>query len=315
MKQNFIIEGWQINAIAVPSKIENGEQLQSHNYWVHCDRSSSEFEQWLKSLGLDESIIESLLANDTRPRFQQIDEQCFFLILRGVNLNPGKEPDDMLTVRLLYTPERVVTCSLQRLRAIEAVSAQLHAGKGPETLEYLVLEILNQLNSKIESVIEPIEKFIDSQDNDSFNSSEIAEISVQNRKLLRLNRFLKPQVYALASLCKNKVSTFHEYDVDLANQLDTLSRIVDTIDFYIAQIDVINNRISQINSEVMNRNTYMLSIIAGIFLPLGFLTGLFGINIGGMPGVDNPNAFYWFCGVLTGIGVFALVMFRRWKFL
>jgi zinc transporter len=315
MKQNFIIEGWQIDANAVPSKIENGEQLQSHNYWVHCDRSSSEFEQWLKSLGLDESIIESLLANDTRPRFQQIDEQCFFLILRGVNLNPGKEPDDMLTVRLLYTPERVVTCSLQRLRAIEAVSAQLNAGKGPETLEYLVLEILNQLNCKIESVIEPIEKFIDSQDNDSFNSSEIAEISVQNRKLLRLNRFLKPQLYALSAMNKNIVSAFEEYEVNLANQLDTLSRIVDTIDFYIAQIDVINNRISQINSEVMNRNTYMLSIIAGIFLPLGFLTGLFGINVGGMPGVDNPNAFYWFCGVLTGIGVFALVMFRRWKFL
>ena len=114
---------------------------------------------------------------------------------------------------------------------------------------------------------------------------------------------------------KNIVSAFEEYEVNLANQLDTLERIVDTIDFYIAQIDVINNRISQINSEVMNRNTYMLSIIAGIFLPLGFLTGLFGINVGGMPGVDNPNAFYWFCGVLTGIGVFALVMFRRWKFL
>ncbi|AIY66683.1 zinc transporter ZntB [Pseudoalteromonas piratica] len=315
MKQNFIIEGWQINANSAPSKVETGEQLQNQNYWVHCDRSSNEFEQWLKELGLDESIIESLLATDTRPRFQQIDKHRFFLILRGVNLNPGKEPDDMLTVRLLYTPERVVTCSLQRLRAIEAVSTQMQTGKGPETLEYLVLEILNQLNSKIESVIEPIEQFIDSQDNDSFNSNEIAEISVQNRKLLRLNRFLKPQVYALASLCKNKVTTFHEYEVDLANQLDTLSRIVDTIDFYIAQIDVINNRISQLHSEIMNRNTYLLSIIAGIFLPLGFLTGLFGINIGGMPGVENPNAFYLFCGILTGIGVFALVLFRRWKFL
>lgn len=315
MKHDFIIEGWQLNTDAAASAITDNEQLQGQNYWVHCNRSSAEFESWLQQLGIDESISASLLATDTRPRFQQIDNDSFFLILRGVNLNTGKQPDDMLTIRLLYTPERVITCNLQRSRAIESVATQLKNGQGPDSLESLVIEILNQLNAKIESVIEPIEHFINSQDNDAFNNEEIAEISVQHRKLLRLNRFLKPQLYALSAMNKNIVSAFEEYEVNLANQLDTLERIVDTIDFYIAQIDVINNRISQINSEVMNRNTYMLSIIAGIFLPLGFLTGLFGINVGGMPGVDNPNAFYWFCGVLTGIGVFALVMFRRWKFL
>ena len=315
MKHDFIIEGWQLNHNDRPNAVTSEQQLAEQSYWLHCDRSSAEFEHWLESLGFDESIIESLLATDTRPRFQQIDKNRFFLILRGVNLNAGKEPDDMLTVRLLYTPERVVTCSIQRLRAIEAVAAQLKKNKGPDTLESLVIELLSQLNAKIESVIEPIEQFINAQDNDAFSSDSIAEISVKHRKLLRLNRFLKPQLYALSALSKNNVSAFNDYHLELANQLDTLSRIVDTIDFYIAQIDVINNRISQINSEVMNRNTYMLSIIAGIFLPLGFLTGLFGINVGGMPGVDNPNAFYWFCGVLTGIGVFASVMFRRWKFL
>ncbi|MGB0987200.1 MAG: zinc transporter ZntB [Pseudoalteromonas spongiae] len=315
MKHDFIIEGWQLNHNDRPNAVTSEQQLAEQNYWVHCDRSSAEFEHWLESLGFDESIIESLLATDTRPRFQQIDKNSFFLILRGVNLNAGKEPDDMLTVRLLYTPERVVTCSIQRLRAIEAVASQLKKNKGPDTLESLVIELLSQLNAKIESVIEPIEQFINAQDNDAFSSDAIAEISVKHRKLLRLNRFLKPQLYALSALSKNNVAAFNDYHVELATELDTLSRIVDTIDFYIAQIDVINNRIAQINSEVMNRNTYMLSIIAGIFLPLGFLTGLFGINVGGMPGVDNPHAFYWFCGVLTGIGVVALVMFRRWKFL
>ena len=315
MQQDFILQAWQFDEGKKPSEIQINDRMPSENYWIHCNRSSQAFETWLINEGVDESITESLLANDTRPRFQQIDKDSFFLILRGVNLNAGKAPDDMLTIRMLYTPNKVITCNLQRSKAIEAVANQLKVAKGPDNLALLVIEIMTQLNERIDSVIEPIEHFIDSQDSDTFSSDQIDEIAQQHRKLLRLNRFLKPQLYALSALCKNKVATFDSYSVNLANELDGLQRIVDTIDFYIAQIDVINNRISHLNSEVMNRNTYLLSIIAGIFLPLGFLTGLFGINVGGMPGVDNSSAFYWFCGVLTGLAVFEIYLFRRLRFL
>lgn len=309
------MEGWTISSDGKASKVESDEQLKSERYWLHCNRESEQFEHWLCSEGIDESITESLLATDTRPRFQQLDDERFFLILRGVNLNSGKEPDDMLTIRLLYTPQRLITCNLQHSKAIQSVSDKLSKGKGPESIELLVIMILNQLNEKIESVIDPIEHFIDAQDNDSFSKDEIADINLKHRKLLRLNRFLKPQLHALNGLNKNKIVAFEEHAVNLSNQLDNLQRIVDTIDFYITQIEVINDRISQLNAEIINRNTYLLSIIAGVFLPLGFLTGLFGINIGGMPGVDNSSAFYWFCGLLMGIGVFEMILFRRLKFL
>jgi zinc transporter len=51
----------------------------------------------------------------------------------------------------------------------------------------------------------------------------------------------------------------------------------------------------------LNKNMYVLSVISAIFLPLGFLTGLFGINIGGIPGVEDPNAFWVFSGILVVI--------------
>lgn len=311
----FIIDGWQIVSCDKPYPLKSNDQLKGSGYWLHCNRTSVAFEKWLIEEEIDESVRVSLLASDTRPRFQQIDESSFFLILRGVNLNKGKEPDDMLTIRLLYTPQRVITCNQQKSKAIESITAEFKHNKGPENIEMFVIALLTHLHAKVDSVIEPIEQFIDSQDNDVFSNEQISEVSGQHRKLLKLNRFLKPQLYALHAFTKNKVITYEEHVAYLANQLDTLQRIVDTIDFYIAQIDVINNRIAHLNSEKMNRNTYLLSIIAGIFLPLGFLTGLFGINIGGMPGVGNNNAFYWFCGALVGIGIFEFYLFRRLKFL
>ncbi|WP_448211914.1 CorA family divalent cation transporter [Colwellia sp. MEBiC06753] len=311
---DFIIDGWKISGTdSLPIQQVESESITP--FWLHCDRSSSAFGPWLLEQGFDRSIVESVIANDTRPRFQQFNDNCFFLIVRGVNLNKGKQPDDMLTVRMLYTPERLITCNAQTARAVESVRENLRNGRGPLTLELLVIEILSQLNLRIEQFLEPIESFIDAQDREQFDKQQIQEINDMHNRLLKLNRFLKPQIHALQAINKAELPQFSQQQVALANQLDVLSRIVETIDFYISQIDVINAKISQINSELMNRNTYILSIIAGIFLPLGFLTGLFGINIGGMPGVENGDAFYWFCGILTVIGVLEFVIFRRLKFL
>jgi zinc transporter len=54
----------------------------------------------------------------------------------------------------------------------------------------------------------------------------------------------------------------------------------------------------------MNRNMYVLAIVAGVFLPLGLLTGLLGINVGGIPGADTPWAF---AAVAVGLGVLGAI--------
>jgi zinc transporter len=59
----------------------------------------------------------------------------------------------------------------------------------------------------------------------------------------------------------------------------------------------------------------VLAIISAIFLPLAFLTGLLGINIGGMPGVENDYAFWIFCITMIGCLFVELLIFRKLKWL
>ena len=66
-------------------------------------------------------------------------------------------------------------------------------------------------------------------------------------------------------------------------------------------------------SDQMNTRMYVLSVVAAIFLPLGFLTGLLGVNVGGIPGVENPWAFYLFVLFLVGIVVAQMLWFKRKK--
>lgn len=45
---------------------------------------------------------------------------------------------------------------------------------------------------------------------------------------------------------------------------------------------------------------YVLSIITAVFLPLGFLKGLLGVNLAGIPGAENNQAFTWFFRCIVG---------------
>jgi zinc transporter len=60
---------------------------------------------------------------------------------------------------------------------------------------------------------------------------------------------------------------------------------------------------------------YILSVIAAVFLPLGFLTGLLGINVAGLPGAETPWAFAAVCAILAVLAGLELWLLRRLKWI
>jgi zinc transporter len=57
---------------------------------------------------------------------------------------------------------------------------------------------------------------------------------------------------------------------------------------------------------------YVLSVVAAIFLPLTFVTGLLGMNVGGLPGLESPRGFLGSVVIMIAAAV-ALLFFFRWK--
>ena len=93
------------------------------------------------------------------------------------------------------------------------------------------------------------------------------------------------------------------------------SRFVEDIDAAKDRAAITQEELNSRLSEQMNKAMYVLSIVAAIFLPLGLLTGLLGINVGGIPGAENKWAFMGVTLLLIGLATLLILLFKRIKWL
>jgi zinc transporter len=96
---------------------------------------------------------------------------------------------------------------------------------------------------------------------------------------------------------------------------DHLAQYIETLDSIRERAAVSQEELVNQIQEESNSRMYVLSIVSAIFLPLGFATGLLGINIGGIPGAENNNAFVIFIGMLLALTFGLLIFFRHKKWL
>lgn len=68
--------------------------------WLHFNRLAAETREWLEtSSDLSDAVIAALLRTESRPRCAPY-EDGLLLNMRGINHNPGAEPEDMISVRI-----------------------------------------------------------------------------------------------------------------------------------------------------------------------------------------------------------------------
>lgn len=311
----FIIDAWDFNQQPA-RRIDDHTAKPVTGCWYHLERDAEGLEAWLTQAEIPEPLIDAMTEEDTRPRFQRLKEG-FVLLLRGVNLNEGAAPEDMLSLRILSYKGVIYTFRKRPFRAITHIRESLEKQDGPDDLNDFLVHLVEQLNMRIEDVIDAVEVKIEDMEAAGFDrtAEQQQTISTLHRRLLRLNRFIRPQLAALDKFTteseKNMNNELHQW---LLNERDTTQRLLEQVDLMLEQLWMQRELLQQAVAEKMNRNTYWLSVIAGVFLPLSFLTGMFGINIGGMPGVENEDAFEIFTYALIVLAVVEFLLLRRLRF-
>jgi len=142
------------------------------------------------------------------------------------------------------------------------------------------------------------------------------ELADVRRQTISLRRYISPQRDVLARLQNERIPWLNDIDrVHIREIGERTSRFVDDIDSARDRAAITQEELSNRLSEQMNKAMFLLAIIAAIFLPLGLLTGLLGINVGGIPGSENPWAFSVVTLFLVAVAMVLILVFKRLKWL
>jgi len=283
--------------------------------WVHLDYSVDHSRNWiLKESNIDKTAAEALLNEETRPRATPIND-AILLSLRGVNLNPGSDPEDMVSIRMWLSTHQVITTRKRILLSAADMAASLRSGNGPKTTGAFLVDFAGRITSRMETVVEEMEDRsaqLEEAVIDSGNSILRSELSAIRRETIMLRRYLAPQREAMIKLTSATVSWLADNDrMRLREVTDQLVRYIEDLDSIRDRASVTQEELVNRLSEQMNSRMYVLSLVAALFLPLGFFTGLLGINVGGIPGSDNPWAFGIFIVILLVIVTFQVIYFKK----
>ncbi|MEL7215631.1 MAG: zinc transporter ZntB [Pseudomonadota bacterium] len=287
--------------------------------WGHLDAGQPAVRDWLEEVlaAEDPIVLDALLAPSTRPVFVQHGAGAV-LILRGVNLNAGADPEDMISLRLWADARGVISMGLRKLRAVEDLDQQLAGGQGPGGSGALVAALAGRICARMEPTLEALDDVIADLEQsvlDAPKPETRAAIATARRRAIVLRRYLAPQREALMGMAQSDLSWLDAGDRrELRFAADRMARYVEDLDALRERAQVIAEELANTLSQRLDRNLYVLSIVSAIFLPLGFLTGLLGINVGGVPGVESGAAFWVVTAGLAALGVGALALFRwlRW---
>ena len=264
---------------------------------------------------LPEIAAAAMLQPETRPRAEPHDDGLI-LNLRGVNLNPGQASDDMVSLRLWITARTVISARMRRIFAIDDLRSQLHEGANLSGPAEFLFRLATSLTDRIETVSLALEEETDELEEQIYDRQhdDAPALLPYRRKAIRLRRFVGPQREALARLAAFEGGPLPARDrARLREIANRTARIVEELDATRDRLTAIQDHLDTRQGVRIARHSHILSIVAAIFLPLSFLTGLFGANLGGIPGATAPLAFWALAAGLIALGAALLLIFRHLK--
>lgn len=287
--------------------------------WVHVNATGAGGQGWLAGAGFDPLTLGALTAGETRPRATAHGETVL-AYLRGVNLNPGAEPEDMVSLRLFVSATLVVTVERRELGAVDDVIAGFSRGPGPPSPGELVARLALRIAERAEPVVARLNERIDDLEDDVPEQGPVAglrgELADIRRMAIMMRRYLFPQRDALSALEIEDMAWLDQHArARLREATERVTRLAEELDAIRDRAQVVHDMVLDLRSEAMNRQMLLLSVVSAIFLPLAFITGLLGINVGGIPGNHTAWAFWAVVVLLTLLGVGLVWLFRRLGFL
>ena len=289
------------------------ENNQTKNSWLHLDYKNPDTKLWLlEESGLPKDVCYAFLDSNSTNRFI-LKENGFFFVFRALNFNEGQKKEDMVSLHIWIENDRIITMRDQKIRGIDELKNIIINKKKNTTTKHIFLEILDKLTDITSSYINELYDNVDEIDEiliENFTKGLRYRISRLRKKIIELRRFIMPQKTLLEQIYRENVFSNGEKTY-LKNILEHNYKITEDLSALRERANVSQEEFTAKIGDQMTKTMYVLAILSTIFLPLNFIASLLGVNVSGIPGASNPNAFLIVCIIVIIIGIIEYLWFKK----
>ncbi|KAG0471517.1 hypothetical protein HPP92_016063 [Vanilla planifolia] len=181
----------------------------------------------------------------------------------------------------------------------------------PRTVSNLLVHILDTHVDQIQDIVTKMEMELDSVELEldkggstfkkkMMDDRRFPKMHINLQRLLQVVSYCEQVFPRVKEKCSLKSWFASEDTVALEELIGRLRRIKENLGFLVNRVMAIQAGLDSWQSEQINRKLYYLSFLSMIFLPLSVVTGVFGMNVGGVPwtGQGGPGINDGFLNVL-----------------
>ena len=284
--------------------------------WTHLEGEDDLLAVHASDETIPDVAANALVASETRPRCDAIDHGAI-LNLRGLGAGSPDQTDRLVSIRMWVRDNRVVSASRHPMNATATVRAKMEAGRIHDAGD-LVAAYAWAISTELDPEIAALGDRLDDVES-ALEPSHLyrlrREITAVRSEAISFRRFVAPDRDALHTLPGLGFDWLAEDDrLHIIEAADRFARMAEELESVRERAALLHEQITDLRAEQTDQRALYISIVAFIFLPLTFITGLFGMNVEGIPYAHSALSFWGmviFCFV-TGVGVFAWFYWRHW---
>ena len=262
--------------------------------WIHLHGDGDVVAAWLRTHAhLPDYVIDPLTAVETRPRCDAIGRGAF-VNLRGLSDDQLTSADPLASVRLYASAGRVHSVTRRKLTAFHTVVEAVEGG-GVADPGDLIVAFASAITEQLDPLIADLGDTLDECE-EALDPTRIFEqrraVTHTRVRAIGYRRFLVPQRSALEKLGQLPGDWLQQDDrLHLAAAADRAARMAEEVDSIRERAALIHETLTDLRAEQLDQRSLQIAIVAMVFLPLTFVTGLLGMNVKGIPFADEPWAF------------------------
>ena len=279
--------------------------------------------------GFDELTVEDSFSKNHLPKVDIYDEYLF-VVLFSFHFSEKRRRVETIEVDMYIGRNYVVCVHPRPLRELDRVRRRLLAGNefvssSPTNVAHTVLDavvdeylpIMNRLSAMVDGIEDEL---LGDEDESALDTDTVLDSLFHlKHELTALRRLAVPLREVVSILMRPTTRLVPEESLAYYDDVrDHLIRVVDMIDtmrdYLMDSLEIYTTQQTRRNAEETQRVNQMvtrLTAVSTIFLPLTFITGVYGMNFENMPELHTQYGYFVVLGVLLILALSMLYYLRR----